>query len=284
MDSSTANSEISHVSDTALMVAASRARETEEPDAFVRDPFAAKLAGERGFSMLDAIPYGRVLHFGLLIRTRFIDDLLQQLFAAHPIGTVLSVGCGLDARPWRLDLPPNLRCIEVDFPDVLDYKHSVLAVDTPRCQLERLSVDLNDPAQRQELFKAAGNEPALMITEGLLYYLPAATIEGLADEAAASPAIKHWIADISTSAFSNALGGGRAMDPLNQVRASDALPGEQIFDALHRNGWATEFCRSYIRDMGFAADRVRRTMGDGPRPSFEHLASDPTGVHCFTRN
>src|SRR5215469_10549533 len=90
MDLSTANSEINHVSDTALMVAASRARETEEPDAFVHDPFAAKLAGERGFSMLDAIPYSGLLHFGLLIRTRFIDDILRQIFAAHPVSTVLS--------------------------------------------------------------------------------------------------------------------------------------------------------------------------------------------------
>ena len=32
--------EINHVSDTALMVAACRAHETELEDAFVRDPFA----------------------------------------------------------------------------------------------------------------------------------------------------------------------------------------------------------------------------------------------------
>jgi O-methyltransferase involved in polyketide biosynthesis len=36
--------EITHVSDTALMVAACRAHETEMEDAFVRDPFAARLA------------------------------------------------------------------------------------------------------------------------------------------------------------------------------------------------------------------------------------------------
>src|SRR5690242_19545823 len=37
--------EITHVSDTALMVAACRAHETELQDAWVRDPFAARLAG-----------------------------------------------------------------------------------------------------------------------------------------------------------------------------------------------------------------------------------------------
>lgn len=283
MDTSTANGEITHISDTALMVAASRALESQQPDAFTSDPFAAKLAGDRGFAILKAIPHYGVLHFGLIIRTRFIDDLLQQLFAAHPIRTVLSVGCGLDARPWRLELPPDLRWIEVDFPAVLDYKRRVLENDAPRCRLERLSVDLNDPAQRLKLYEAAGTEPALMITEGLLFYLPAATVEAVAVETAATPGIKHWIADISTSAFTNAIGGGQTMDPIRRVQANDALPGEQIFDTLHRNGWRTEFWRSYIRDLGFAADRIRSMFGDGPKPSFEHLATDPTGVHCFAR-
>lgn len=44
--------EIIHVSDTALMVAACRAHETELEDAFVRDPFAARLAGERGLASM----------------------------------------------------------------------------------------------------------------------------------------------------------------------------------------------------------------------------------------
>jgi O-methyltransferase involved in polyketide biosynthesis len=193
------------------------------------------------------------------------------------------VGCGLDARPWRLDLPKDLRWIEVDFPAVLDYKHRILENDSPRCRVERLSVDLNDPAQREGLYTAAGSEPALIITEGLLFYLPAATVEALAAETAASPGIKHWISDINTSAFSNALGGGQTMASFRHVQASDALLGEQILEALQRNGWTTEYQRSYIRDLAFAMDRIQRTMSKGPRPSFEHIANDPTGVHCFAR-
>jgi len=49
MDS--ADSEISHVSDTALMVAAARAMETARPDGLVRDPYAERLAGERGMQV-----------------------------------------------------------------------------------------------------------------------------------------------------------------------------------------------------------------------------------------
>ncbi len=49
--------EISHVSDTALMVAACRALEAQSPDGFVHDPFASRLAGERGMAMLQGLPH-----------------------------------------------------------------------------------------------------------------------------------------------------------------------------------------------------------------------------------
>ena len=124
---SSINGQITHVSDTALMVAACRALETELPDAFARDPFAARLAGERGFAILNAVPYSMILRFGMAIRTRFLDQLLAEVLAGEAIPTVLSVGCGLDTRPWRSDLPADLRWIEVDFPDVLDYKYGLLA-------------------------------------------------------------------------------------------------------------------------------------------------------------
>jgi O-methyltransferase involved in polyketide biosynthesis len=39
---------IRNISDTALWVAVYRARETDRPDAVFRDPFARRLAGERG--------------------------------------------------------------------------------------------------------------------------------------------------------------------------------------------------------------------------------------------
>jgi methyltransferase (TIGR00027 family) len=190
------------------MVAACRALETEEPDAFARDPFAARLAGERGFAILNGVSWSMVLRFGMAVRTRFLDELLAEALAIHPIKTVLSVGCGLDTRPWRLELPPDLRWIEVDFPDVLDYKHGLLAGEKAHCRVERLSVDLNDAAQRRAMYEAAGTDPALVITEGVLMYLGAATVDALAAEIPNASGAVHWISDITTSQFNQAIRGG----------------------------------------------------------------------------
>src|SRR5215813_13040545 len=125
MGMSSSHGEITHVSDTALMVAACRALESECADGFVHDPFAARLAGERGMAILKAMPRPEVLRFGIGVRSHFLDELLLELLGAEKIATVLSVGCGLDTRPWRLKLPPDLRWIEVDFADMLDYKETI---------------------------------------------------------------------------------------------------------------------------------------------------------------
>jgi methyltransferase (TIGR00027 family) len=273
--------EITHVSDTALMVAACRAHETALEDAFVHDPFAARLAGERGPAILDALPHSSILRMGLAIRTRFVDELLLEALATNPIKTVLSVGCGLDARPWRLDLPSELRWIEIDFADVLDYKERILSGETLRCRRERLPADMNDPAQRQAVYEAAGMAPALMITEGLLLYLPAATVDALAAETRKQGGVAYWLSDLTTTAFAKALGGADAMRSIRHVQASDALKGEQILEVLRSHGWTTAARRSYITDCGFVMERVRRQMGgaEPPRPQFP--PEDPTGVHRF---
>ena len=275
--------EITHVSDTALMVAACRAHETELQDAFVSDPFAARLSGDRGKAILDGMPYANVLRMGLAIRTRFVDELLLEALSAHNIGTVLSVGCGLDTRPWRLDLPDSLRWVEIDFADVLDYKDRILAGESPKCRRERFTADLNDPAQRHAMYETAGNATSLMITEGLLLYLPAATVDALAAESYQQSGIAHWISDISTTGFQKALGGADAMKAIQHVQAQDALKGEEILAVLARHGWTTSARRSYITDVGFVMARVRRSLGgaEPPRPQFP--ADDPTGVLRFGR-
>jgi O-methyltransferase involved in polyketide biosynthesis len=77
------------------------------------------------------MPHANVLRIGLAVRTRFLDELLLEALAEYPIATVLSLGCGLDTRPWRLELAPDLRWIEIDFNDVLDYKDRLMSSRRP---------------------------------------------------------------------------------------------------------------------------------------------------------
>ena len=75
----------------------------------------------------------------------------------------------------------------------------------PRCRRERLTADLNDPAQRRALYAAVGPEPALIITEGLLMYLPATTVDAMAAESSRQSGIAHWMSDITSTTFARAI-------------------------------------------------------------------------------
>ena len=113
-------------------------------------------------------------------------------------------------------------------------------------------------------------------------YLPAATVEALAREPFAHSGIRHWMSDVTTTAFTKAIGGADAMRSLRHVQASDYLTGEEILELVRRNGWRTAARRSYITDLAFANERIERMMGGRPRPEPPPFApDDPTGVHRF---
>jgi methyltransferase (TIGR00027 family) len=178
-----AESLIRGVSDTAFMVAAWRAAESERPDALFRDPFAARLAGEHGRAIVASLSRGFLGGWQVVIRTVIIDDLIQRAVAAGT-DTIVNLGAGLDARPYRMELPADLRWIEVDYPHVIDWKTDKLAGDRPRCRLERVKLDLADLAARRTLFASlsASSRKILLLTEGVVPYLTTDAVGTLADD------------------------------------------------------------------------------------------------------
>ena len=211
-----------HVSDTALLVAAARAAETELEDGLVRDPYAARLAGERGIAIARSGSPSRWRSFGIGLRSRFIDEFLSMELQEGVVDCVLSLGAGLDARPWRLPLSSSLRWIEDDFAPILDYKHSILKDVTPRCRLERVIADINDSSSRRRVLETAlGNgSRVLLLTEGLLFYLPAETVFNLAMEVAACHC---WILDVAPQTSLLLSFGGDSMRQANQLRHETRL-------------------------------------------------------------
>ena len=187
---------INNVSDTALWIAAFRALESERPDAAFKDTFARKLAGEKGFQMVEATPIKKHMAFAMTTRTTGIDKLINEAIE-RGIDTVINLGAGLDTRPYRMPLPVNLHWVEVDFPHMIEYKSQLLANDKPACHLQRIAVDLSNDAERKALFTRlrAETKRALIITEGVVGYLTNEQGARLSKDLFAIPAFHYWIMD-----------------------------------------------------------------------------------------
>lgn len=190
---------IRNVSDTARWVAVYRARETERPDAHFRDPFARRLAGERGEQIAKSMPLGRDNDWSMITRTYLGDQFINEQ-VRQGVDTVINLAAGLDARPYRMQLPPTLKWVEVDLPEILAYKEEILRDEKPVCSLERIRVDLSNAALRRDLFAELGrrSKNALIITEGLLIYLTRDDVAGFAKDLAVPPSFQSWILDIAS--------------------------------------------------------------------------------------
>ncbi|GAA1269578.1 class I SAM-dependent methyltransferase [Streptomyces aureus] len=173
---------------TAVGVARVRALETARENALFHDPLALAFATAGGLGPDSALPprgdeasQRRKLGvaFSIIIRTKFLDDLLEQASAAG-VRQVVLLGAGMDSRAFRMDWPEGTRLFEVDTAEPLDFKASVLRQEraVPRCTRITVPVDLREdwPAA----LAAAGHAPTLptvWIAEGLLIYLPEDAVE-----------------------------------------------------------------------------------------------------------
>jgi methyltransferase (TIGR00027 family) len=187
------------VSDTALLVAHHRAMESARSDALFHDPYAERLAGNRGEEIARRLTWGKRMAWSTITRTVLIDEIVPRL-AGEGVDTVLNLAAGLDSRPYRLPLPPSLRWVEMDLPALTAAKTQLLKGEKPRCHLERVSVDLANSSERQRaLAEQAGKmKKALVLTEGLLVYLHEAIVSELARDLHEKSPIQYWLCDLST--------------------------------------------------------------------------------------
>lgn len=243
---------IEHISDTARWVAVYRALESERADALFHDPFARRLAGERGERIVATMPRGRAMAWPMIVRTAVFDEVIRDLVARDGIDLVLNLAAGLDARPWRLDLPRTLRWVDVDLPAILDYKLGMLRDAEPRCAYEAVRVDLTDAPARRALFARLGDQSrrVLVVTEGLLVYLTAEQVASLAADLHAVPSFHAWLIDLA---------GPLVLQIMNRHWGKAVARGNAPFRFAPAEG--TEF----FRDAGWRESRFRSTMEEARR-------------------
>lgn len=190
---------IENISDTARWVAVFRAEESERPDAVFHDPYARRLAGEKGDQIANAITFSRENSWSFTARTFLFDEFIKQ-HVADDFDTIINLASGLDARPYRMDLPSTLRWVDVDLPEMIDYKKQVLSKEKPNCDLEFVSLDLANRTARLELFERIHNncKKALVATEGLMIYLTYEQAGELATDLSSQKHFHRWVLDLQS--------------------------------------------------------------------------------------
>jgi methyltransferase (TIGR00027 family) len=174
------------VSRTAIGVARVRAGESARPDPLFTDPYAAAFVSAAGSEQVspaaadmtdDQRRWRSAIAFHIVIRTRFFDDYLTDAVGGGCEQVVL-LGAGLDTRAFRCEWPATLPWFELDLPEVLTFKQTVLDrhAAAPRCDRRAVVADLAGDWAAQ--LRDVGHRPAAptaWLAEGLLVYLDGET-------------------------------------------------------------------------------------------------------------
>ncbi|MFB7462939.1 class I SAM-dependent methyltransferase [Streptomyces sp. NPDC056224] len=150
-----------------------RALDSRTEDPLVGDPYADVVFGRlEGYNRLLVRLSAGDRYVGLL-RARRIDRMTREYLAAHPDAIVLHLGCGLDSRALRLDVPPTVRWYDLDHPEVIDIRRR-LYPEKEGCRTIGSSV-----TEAAWLESIPDDGPVLVIAEGLVMYISEAEVKAL---------------------------------------------------------------------------------------------------------
>ena len=151
-----------------------RARESQRPDALIKDERAVELIDKISydFSQLKFEDHDQV---GIVLRTRKIDRHVQDFLSRHPEGIVVHIGCGLDLRFERVD-NGQVEWYDLDLPPVIELRQEMIGEEGERHHLVGCSVLENAWLETVSIHRP---RPFLFLAEGVFTYFEETQVKSL---------------------------------------------------------------------------------------------------------
>ena len=222
--------------DSAYMIAFDRAQEDERADALFKDPFARRIAGDRGQELAQMfVASGAGSAFKLwpefhetwtAVRTSFIDGHLKRLLALSTSSyQLVNLGAGFDTRAFRLPCAEKLSAsFEIDVIRINELKKNIYAKLEMKalCKQVFVECDLTKEGELKSSLELVGFErknPSIIIAEGIIMYLGTSQLQFVKE-----------LCEITAP-------GSFLMLNFMDIAAPGILPRADIVDVLEAAGW-----------------------------------------------
>jgi len=153
---------------TMLATLYAKALDADAPQSILRDQYAKAAVARIDYDWETTTINARRAP-SVAIRSAHFDNWTRQFLAVHDPSTnpavVLHVGCGLDARVYRVDPAPEVRWYDVDYPEVIELRRRVYP---GRVNYRMRPASVTDPSWLAEI---PADRPVLFVAEGLTMYL-----------------------------------------------------------------------------------------------------------------
>ena len=200
--------ELGPVQETLLIPLLGRAAETKKKNGLIRD--------DKAVHIVDALDYdfskwrgARSLQ-GASLRTRMYDEEVSSFLAAHPTGTVIEIGAGLNTRYERLD-NGQARWIELDLPDSMELRRRFFE-ETDRRKM--IATSVLDSDWHTTVLDSPG--PYFFVSEAVIIYLDESDAEQCLRSLAATFPGAQLIMDTTSTKMVDGQGKHDAMKKLSK--------------------------------------------------------------------
>lgn len=162
------------VSETLLMTLYVRARESQRPDAMIKDDKAVSMVEQLSgdFSRLRMHRHDEI---AVIMRMKKFDRYVCDFLSRNPDAVVVHIGCGLDTRFERVD-NGCLEWFDLDMPDVIELRRKLISDESERYHLIAASVFEDSWFDEVSPYKP---RPFIFIAEGVLPYFEKAQVRSL---------------------------------------------------------------------------------------------------------
>ena len=153
------------VPETLLITLYARARESQRPDAMIKDELAVAMVDqiECDFSRLRMQGHDEV---AVILRMNKFDSHVRDFLARSPDAVVVHIGCGLDTRFERVD-NGRVEWFDLDLPQVIELRQKLIPSQCNRQHALAASIFEDDWLAKVTPFKP---RPFLFIAEGVFPY------------------------------------------------------------------------------------------------------------------
>jgi O-methyltransferase involved in polyketide biosynthesis len=162
------------VSETLLMTLYVRARESQRPDAMIKDDRAVTMVNQIAcdFSRLRMQRHDEV---AVIMRMNKFDSYVRDFLKRNPDAVVVHIGCGLDTRFERVD-NGSVEWYDLDMPDVMALRQKLLQNECSRYHI--LATSAFEDGWLEEVGQHK-SRPFMFLAEGVFPYFEEAQVKSL---------------------------------------------------------------------------------------------------------
>ncbi|HEY8559616.1 MAG TPA: SAM-dependent methyltransferase [Pyrinomonadaceae bacterium] len=216
------------ISKTAFYCCGVRMQDAESANPVCGDVYAKNFMSEDGLRVFEAFKDETSPNASNVVRHRIIDDFLRAALLENSDLRIVTVGAGFDSRPYRL---AGGVWIELDEPQVIEYKNERLPVEESANPLHRIPMDFATDSLEEKLAPFAGTDPVVIVIEGVFVYLDENEIIDVLSKLRRLFPRHKLICDLMSRAFFEKYGRTlhEKINDIGTVFRVDAVEPEEIF-------------------------------------------------------